>query len=130
MCSYFFYFLTEFFSLKTNYIDCRLLKAYTLKAQLTITCSKSIIKALEQGVNYVQNKQQKHRDEVSVVVQKSLYLTLNMLVRMFLLYVCLTSTYASIVDFEQIFVCWEIFEFLEIPYIEITVTYKHGGFIG
>ena len=47
----------EFLSLKTNYIDCRLLKAYVLKAQLTITCSKSIIKALEQGIMFnVNNK--------------------------------------------------------------------------
>ena len=42
----------------------------------------------------------------------------------------MSCTYLSIVDFEQIFVCWEVLEFLEIPYIEITVTYKHGGFIG
>ena len=34
------------------------------------------------------------------------------------------------VDFEHIFLCWEVFQFLEIPYIEITITYKHGGFIG
>ena len=60
----------------------------------------------------------------------SLYLTLNMFVRMFLLLVWLSCTYVSIANFEQIFVCWEMFEFLEIPYIEITVTYKHGGFIG
>ena len=39
-------------------------------------------------------------------------------------------TYVSIVDFEPILVCWEVLEFLEIPYIEKTVTYKHGGFIG
>ena len=59
----------EVLSLKADFIDCRLLKAYALKAQLTITSSKSIIKALE-GVNYVQ---QKHRDNVTVVVQMSLY---------------------------------------------------------
>ena len=40
------------------------------------------------------------------------------------------NLYVFIVDFEQIFVCWEVFEFLEIRYIELTVTYKHGGFIG
>ena len=39
-------------------------------------------------------------------------------------------TYVSIIDFKQIFVCWKALEFLEIPYKEITVTYKHGGFIG
>ena len=38
-------------------------------------------------------------------------------------------TNVSIVDFEQTFVCWEALEFSEIPYNEITVTYKHGGFI-
>ena len=131
MYSYFLYFLMEFLSLKTNYTDCHFLKAYILKAQLTITCSKSTIKALEQGVNYIQNKQQKHRrGDVSVVVQMSLYLTLNMFVRMFLLHVWLSCTHFSIANFEQIFVYWEVFEFLEIPYIEITVTYKHGGFIG
>ena len=41
--------------MKTYYIDCCLIKAYVLKAQLTITRSKVIIKALEQGVNYVQS---------------------------------------------------------------------------
>ena len=51
MYSYFFYFFMEFLSLKTNHIDCRLLKSYVLKAQITITCSKSIIKVLEQSVN-------------------------------------------------------------------------------
>ena len=45
----------EFVSLKTNSIDCRLIKAYVIKAELTIACSKSIIKALEQYVNYVQS---------------------------------------------------------------------------
>ena len=55
MYSYVFYFFMEFLSLKTNHIDCCLLKAYVLKAQLTITFSKSIIKAVEQGVNYVQS---------------------------------------------------------------------------
>ena len=44
-----------FLSLKENFIDCRLLKTYVLKAQLTVTCSKPIIKALEQVVNYVQS---------------------------------------------------------------------------
>ena len=34
-------------------------------------------------------------------------------------------TYVSIVDFEQIFVCWEALELL----MKIIVTYKHGGFI-
>ena len=68
----------EFLSLKADFIDCRLLKAYVLKARLTITCSESIIKSLEQGVNYVQSKQQKHRDDVTVIVLMSLYLTLNM----------------------------------------------------
>ena len=43
----------EFLSLGTDFIACRLLKAYVIKGQLTITCSKSITKALEQGVNYV-----------------------------------------------------------------------------
>ena len=38
-------------------------------------------------------------------------------------------TYVSMVDFEQMLVCWEVLEFLEIPYIEINVTYKHGGFM-
>ena len=52
MCPYFF---MEFLSLKADFIDCRLLKTYVLKAQVTITCSKSIIKALEQVVNYVQS---------------------------------------------------------------------------
>ena len=57
MYSYFLIFFMEFLSLKTNYIDCRFLKAYVLKAQLTITCSKSIIKALEQGIMFkVNNK--------------------------------------------------------------------------
>ena len=68
----------EFLSLAADFIDCRLLKAYVLKAQLTITCSKSIIKALEQGINYAQSKQQKHRDDVTAVVLMSLHLTLNM----------------------------------------------------
>ena len=45
------------------------------------------------------------------MVQMSLYLTLNMFVRMFLLYACLTCIYVSIVDFEQLLVCWEVFEF-------------------
>ena len=63
-------FFMEVLSLKADFIDCHLLKAYALKAQLTITSSKSIIKALEEGVNYVQ---QKHRDNVTVVVQMSLY---------------------------------------------------------
>ena len=52
MCSYFF---MEFLSLKADFIDYRLLKTYVLKAQLKITCSKSIIKTLEQVVNYVQS---------------------------------------------------------------------------
>ena len=39
-------------------------------------------------------------------------------------------TYVSVFDFEQMFVCWEAVEFLEIQYNEITVIYKHGGFIG
>ena len=37
----------EFLSLEVDFIDCRLLKAYVLKAQLTIIYSDSIIKALE-----------------------------------------------------------------------------------
>ena len=41
----------KFLSLEADLIDCRLLKAYIVKAQLTITCSKSIIKALEQYAN-------------------------------------------------------------------------------
>ena len=45
----------ERLSVKTDFIDFCLLKAYALKAQLTITSSKLIIKALEQGVNYVQS---------------------------------------------------------------------------
>ena len=49
------YFFVEFLSLEAGFIDCCLLKAYVLKAQLIITCSKSIIKALEQGVNYAQS---------------------------------------------------------------------------
>ena len=72
------YFFIEFLSLEADFIDCHLLKAYILKAQLTIACSESTMKALEQGVNYVQSKQQKHRYDVTVVVQMSLYLTLNM----------------------------------------------------
>ena len=50
------YFFMEFLSLEADFIDCRLLKTYVLKVQLTITCSRSIIKALEQGVNYVMVK--------------------------------------------------------------------------
>ena len=42
----------------------------------------------------------------------------------------MSCTYVSIVDFEQIFVCWVVLEFLEIRYIEISVIYKHGGFLG
>ena len=38
--------------------------------------------------------------------------------------------YVSVIGFEQIFVSWEALEFLEILYNEITVTYKHEGFIG
>ena len=49
------YFFMELLSVKADFIDCCLLKAYELKAQLTITSSKLIIKALEQGVNYVQS---------------------------------------------------------------------------
>ena len=61
------YFLMEFLSLKADFIDCRLLKkAYVLKAQLRVTCSKLIMKALGQGVNYTQSYRQKHRDDVSV----------------------------------------------------------------
>ena len=45
----------EFLSLEADFIDWCLLKAYVLKAQITIPCSKSIIKALEQGVNYIQS---------------------------------------------------------------------------
>ena len=44
-----------FLSLKADFIDVRLLKTYVLKAQLSITCLKSIMKALEQVVNYVQS---------------------------------------------------------------------------
>ena len=61
------YFLMEFLSLKADFIDCRLLKkAYVLKAQLRVTCSKLIMKALGQGVNYIQSYRQKHRADVSV----------------------------------------------------------------
>ena len=52
MCSYFY---IEFLSLKAGFIDCRLLKTYVLKAQLTIICPKSIAKVPEQVVNYVQS---------------------------------------------------------------------------
>ena len=53
----------EFLSLKADFIDCRLLKAYVknhmLKAHVKSTAHnylfKKIIKALEQGVNYVQS---------------------------------------------------------------------------
>ena len=38
-------------------------------------------------------------------------------------------TYVSTVDYEQIFACWKALEFLEIQYNEITLTYKHGGFM-
>ena len=86
----------EFLPLEADLIDCHLLKAYVLKAQLTITCSKSTKKALEQVANHVQSKKQKHQDDITVVVLISSYLTLNM-----------PCTYVSIVDFEQIFVCWE-----------------------
>ena len=60
------YFLMEFLSLKADFIDCRLLKAYVVKAQLTVTWSKLIMKTLGQGVNYIQSYRQKHRDNVSV----------------------------------------------------------------
>ena len=40
------------------------------------------------------------------------------------------STYVSIVDLEQISVCWGVLEFLVIPCNEVFVTHKHGGFIG
>ena len=86
----------EFLPLEAYLIDCHLLKAYVLKAHLTITCSKSTKKALEQVANHVQSKKQKHQDNVTVVVLISSYLTLNM-----------PCTYVSIVDFEQIFVYWE-----------------------
>ena len=45
----------ELLSLEADFIDSRLLKVYVVKSQITITCSKSIIKALEQGVNYAQS---------------------------------------------------------------------------
>ena len=35
-----------------------------------------------------------------------------------------------IVSIEQTFFCREVLEFLEIPYKDITVTYKHEEFIG
>ena len=42
----------------------------------------------------------------------------------------MSCSYVSIFEFQQIFVCWKGLEFLEIPYNEITITYKHGGFLG
>ena len=45
----------ELLSLEADFIDSRLLKAYVVKSQITITWSKSIIKALEQGVNYAES---------------------------------------------------------------------------
>ena len=42
----------------------------------------------------------------------------------------MSCSYVSIFAFQQIFVCWKGLEFLEIPYNEITITYKHGGFLG
>ena len=45
----------KFLSVEADFIDSRFLKAYVLKAQLIITCSKSIVKVLQQGVYYVQS---------------------------------------------------------------------------
>ena len=45
----------EFLLLKADFIGSRLSKTCVLKAELTITCLKSIIKVLEQVVNYVQS---------------------------------------------------------------------------
>ena len=78
----------EFFSLEADFIDCRFSKADVLKAELTITCSKAIIKTLEQGVNYVQSKQQKPRSDVTVIVLMPLYLTLNMFHALHLCFFC------------------------------------------
>ena len=36
-------------------------------------------------------------------------------------------TYVSIVDFEQILVCWEVLDFSEMPYIQILVKISFIG---
>lgn len=64
------YFICEIPSIGNIFYGLLFVKSINeLKAQLTITSIKSIIKALEQGANCVQSwQQQNHGDDVTAVV--------------------------------------------------------------